>query len=262
MAIDLEEIRAALDYERRHLVRRAEVAEVTTDVVRLRGEDRSWHTISWASLNEDNANFAIEAEVAHHQRLGVSFEWKVYSHDGPADLLHRLISYGFEVGPHETVMVYDLSSGGLPPATDGVTVRRVEDHREVAVFRRVAEAVFGKDYGFTAGQLLDALAAGNREHRGYVAYLGDGTPAGVGRLYTHARSLFGGLYGGGTMEAHRSRGVYRAMLGARAAEAIASAAGYLIVDALPTSRPILERLGFVRLADTWPCEWRPDVART
>jgi hypothetical protein len=27
----------------------------------------------------------------------------------------------------------------------------------------------------------------------------------------------------------------------------------LLVDALPTSRPILEKLGFVRLTDTWPC---------
>jgi hypothetical protein len=29
-----------------------------------------------------------------------------------------------------------------------------------------------------------------------------------------------------------------------------------VVDALPTSRPTLERLGFERITDTWPCEWR------
>jgi len=37
----------------------------------------------------------------------------------------------------------------------------------------------------------------------------------------------------------------------------ASGAKYLLVDALPTSRPILERLGFQHLTDTWACEWTP-----
>jgi hypothetical protein len=31
----------------------------------------------------------------------------------------------------------------------------------------------------------------------------------------------------------------------------------LVADALPTSRPILERLGFVHLTNTWPCDWSP-----
>ncbi|MFY9860709.1 MAG: hypothetical protein WAK80_09150, partial [Candidatus Cybelea sp.] len=61
------------------------------------------------------------------------------------------------------------------------------------------------------------------------------------------------LYGGGTMEQHRGRGFYRATVAARARDAIDFGARYLIVDALPTSQPILENLGFVRLTDTWPC---------
>src|SRR5262249_23118465 len=43
----------------------------------------------------------------------------------------------------------------------------------------------------------------------------------------------------------------------RARDAIASGAKFLLVDALPASRPILERLGFEHLTDTWPCEWKP-----
>ena len=50
-----------------------------------------------------------------------------------------------------------------------------------------------------------------------------------------------------------SSGLYRATVAARALDAINSGARYLIVDALPTSRPILERLGFVCLTYTWPC---------
>jgi hypothetical protein len=91
--------------------------------------------------------------------------------------------------------------------------------------------------------------------RGYIAYADD-QPVSIGRLYTHPDSIFGGLYGGGTLAAFRGRGFYRALVAARARDAIAAGAAYLIVDALPTSRPILQKLGFQWLTDTWPCEWR------
>jgi hypothetical protein len=101
--------------------------------------------------------------------------------------------------------------------------------------------------------LADSLARGSTDHIAYVAYLGDEAVR-VGRLYTHKSSHFAGLYGGGTREAFRGRGVYRAVVAARARDAIELGARYLQVDALPTSRPILERLGFAWLTDTWPCQ--------
>ncbi|QOV87940.1 GNAT family protein [Humisphaera borealis] len=253
--MDHAEILSALDLERRTLVRRGEVLEATRTVVRVRGEDRSWHAVSWSSLTEQDADAAIEAEVEHHRRLGVSFEWKVYGHDAPRDMVERLSRRGFEVGPCEAVMVYDLSAG-LPPAPGGIRVVRADNPAQVAQFRRVAEAVFDKDYAFTTRQLLDAIDSGSFEHRGYVAYTADQTPVGVGRLYTNPRSAFGGLYGGGTLAAYRGKGVYRAMVAARAIDAAASGARYLIVDALPTSRPILAGLGFDRVSYTWPCDWQ------
>jgi GNAT superfamily N-acetyltransferase len=87
--------------------------------------------------------------------------------------------------------------------------------------------------------------------------MANGVPAAVGRLYTHPDSHFGGLYGGGTRPAFRGQGLYRALVAARARAAAQSGARYLIVDALPTSQPILQRLGFQRIADTWACEWDP-----
>ncbi len=154
---------------------------------------------------------------------------------------------------------------GLQPAAawaDAATparavVVRVATPRHLADFRRVAEDVFGKDYAFTTAQLADAIAAGSTQHLGYVAYAGDGEPAAIGRLYTHPRSHFGGLYGGGTRAAFRGQGFYRALVAARARDAAGLGARHLIVDALPTSRPILRRMGFEHLTDTWPCEWRP-----
>ena len=63
----------------------------------------------------------------------------------------------------------------------------------------------------------------------------------------------GGLFGGFTLEAHRGRGLYRATVAERARDALRLGARHLRVDALPTSEPILQRLGFVKVADTWPC---------
>src|SRR5204863_657670 len=127
---------------------------------------------------------------------------------------------------------------------------------QVELFRDAAVEIFGKDYGLTAGQLIRAIESGSTQHLAYIAMI-EGRAVSIGRLYTHPDSHFGGLYGGGTLAAFRGRGLYRALVAARARDAIRLGARVLLVDALPTSRPILERLGFVHLTDTWACDWKP-----
>ena len=256
--MDRDKVLEQLDHERRHLARDGEVLDILPDLTRLRAADGSHHTVIYAALDVHTADAAIAREVAHHRALGASFEWKLYAHDRPADMLRRLERSGFEIGPREAVLAYDVSD--VPPwvsAARADAVMRLDRIDQVDTYRRVAEAVFGKDFAFTAGQLADAIRAGSTQHRGYVAFAADGTPAAVGRLYTHPASAFAGLYGGGTVPSHRGQGLYRATVAARARDAVALGARYLLVDALPTSRPILERLGFQWLTDTWPCEWRP-----
>lgn len=261
--MDLNAIRSRLDQERRTLVRRSEVVEVAGPIVRRRGADHSWHSVEALSLTADGADDIISREIEHHRRAGVPFEWKVYSYDSPPDLVEKLSSRGFYVGPREAVMVYDLlyglpmeslgaGRGDGPAPTSGVALAGTGS--AVQTFREVAEKVFGKNYQFTTLQLLAELEAGSTDHQAFVSYEPDRVPAAIGRLYTHADSAFGGLYGGGTLPAFRGRGHYFALVRERARRAIALGAQYLIVDALPTSRPILERLGFQRLADTWPCQ--------
>ena len=252
------EVLRRLGEERRTLAPHGTALEALPSVTRLHAADGSHHTVIYSRLGASDADAVIAREVAHHRALGVPFEWKVYAHDGPADLLDRLVRHGFEIGPVEAVLALDL---GEPPAWVGdgsvAIVRRGDDPAVIADYRRVAEAAFGKDYSFTTNQLLEALRAGSTRHRGYVAYAPDGAPASIGRLHTHPASAFGGLYGGATLPAYRGRGYYRATVAARARDAIALGARYLIVDTLATSRPILEALGFRHLTDTWPCEWGP-----
>jgi len=259
--MDRNGILARLDDERRHLARDGEVVELLPSLTRLRGADGSWHLVAWSSLTADTAGATIESQIEHHRRLGVSFEWKVFAHDAPPDMLERLRCRGFEVGPREAVVVFDL---GWPQPwaedTAAGAVVRIDRAEQVDVYLRVAEEAFGGDERHAAAQLLAALGSGSTQHRGYIAYHGD-EPVSAGRLYTHPDSQFAAFYGGGTRPGFRGRGFYRALVAARARDAMAAGARYLQVDALPTSRPILERLGFQWLTDTWPCEVYPAYGR-
>jgi hypothetical protein len=230
-------------------------------VTRIRSADGSSHVIFWSALSADNADAVINSEIEHYRTLQAEVEWKVYAHDQPGDLRERLAARGFEIGQLETVLVLDLASNADwidQPAP--LPIIRAENSERVDLFARGAADVFGKDFTFTANELRAAITTGSTQHIGYVALDGK-TPVSVGRLYTNPQSIFGGLYGGGTIASHRGRGLYRAMVAARARDARKLGAKWLIVDALPTSRPVLERLGFVRLTDTWPCTWRPDQPR-
>jgi hypothetical protein len=257
--VDEREVLDELNQERRRLARSGEIVEVLPWVTRVRTADNSHHVVTYASLTAETAEAAIEEQIVHHAQLGVDFEWKVYAHDAPADMLRRLERRGFLVGPREAVLVRERSASDKGPSPPAGTVSRIERVEQITDYRRVAEAVFAKNYDFTTNQLASALRTGCQEHRGYVAYAGK-KPVSIGRLYTHPDSLFAGLYGGGTLEGYRRRGFYRALVAARARDAAELGARYLLVDALPTSRPILERMGFRRITDTWPCEWRRSCA--
>jgi hypothetical protein len=246
-----------LDHERRHLARDGEILEVLDDVTRFHSVDGSHHSVVFSSLSEQTADAVIAREIAHYRALNAGFEWKLYAHDQPPDLLARLQRSGFEIGGCEAVLVRELETPELiDEQRPTIRVERIERESQIADFRRVAEEVFRRDYSFTSNELAEALRNRSTQHRGYIAYEAD-QPVSIGRLYTHPNSLFGGLFGGGTIASHRGRGFYRAVIAARAREAAALGARYLLVDAMPTSRPILQRLGFQHLTDTWPCDWKP-----
>jgi GNAT superfamily N-acetyltransferase len=67
---------------------------------------------------------------------------------------------------------------------------------------------------------------------------------------------FARLLGGSTLPQWRGRGIYRALLAARAQRAAARRVKYLQVDASDDSAPILRRLGF-RAVTTTTYVWMP-----
>ena len=195
-----------------------------------------WSAVLWWPGEGD-----VEPLVARMREVDGHVEWKYYSHDLPPDLPERLVAAGLVPEDEETVVVAEAAS--IPPPPPDVDLRE-----EPEVFTELAKEVFGRDHG---GLPKTAVAV--------VAYV-DGQPVSGGRVDLDPEVEFAGLFGGVTLPEFRGRGLYRATV-ARRAE-LARAAGYrwLYVDALPTSRPILERNGFVAMTTTTPYVI-PDAAR-
>lgn len=206
----------------------------------------SYDFIDWWDFPAERAEAIAEREAAFFKPRSAELEWKVYSHDGPPELGRALTLAGFEPQESETLLVLDIAVAAIDAqAPKGVEIRRVRDEPGVADYAAASGLAFGRDETERARRFMARL--GDREQRLYVAYE-DGEPIAAGHLEFNEDRPFAGLWGGGTVPARRGRGVYRALVAARAAEARGRGVRYLTVDARETSRPILERLGFQPLA--------------
>jgi ribosomal protein S18 acetylase RimI-like enzyme len=220
-------------------------------VVRAVSDPDGWSGVTWSDLEGRDADAVIAAQIARFAASPEPWEWKHYSYDRPADLPERLLAAGFVPEPAEALLVAEIASLALDtPPPPGVELRPVIDAAGAAALVSVHDEVFGEDHAGVGRALLAGLT---REPAvaGVVAFAGD-VPISAARVEFHAGTDFASLWGGGTLPAWRRRGVFRAVVAYRARLAAARGFRYLQVDALPASRPILERLGFVQLATTTP----------
>jgi GNAT superfamily N-acetyltransferase len=193
--------------------------------------------------------------------LGQEVEWKWHSHDLPADLPDRLRAAGFQPQERETVVV-----GLAEPLTaealrlpEGVRLRQVTERVDLDRIAAMEGAVWEEDRGWLADGLAAEIATGPELLTILVAEAGD-TVVSAGWVRYVAGTEFAGLWGGSTLEQWRRKGIYRALVAARARLALDRGYKYLQVDASDNSRPILQRLGFVALTETVPYVFTPDPA--
>jgi len=226
-------------------------AEIRADPPAEVGVERVWadgvlrttgayNFIGWWTFGSDETTAAVTREAAFFREKGV--QWKVFDHDGPPNLTAALLAAGFAEDGPETFLALDMDA--LSPAFEappGIEVRQVTDRAGAADLVAVSEAAFGRNEPWRLEQLIGRLADPTQAL--FVAYDG-GVPVSSGRLELAPGKAFAGLYGGGTRPDYQGRGVYRALVAARAAEARRRGHRYLTVDARETSRPILQRIGF------------------
>jgi len=231
--------------------------EAAGKVVRLvHSEADGEGAVIYSRLDEAEVEAAIGEQIAYFEGLGQSFEWKAYDYDTPPDLKDRLAARGFEVEDADAIMVLDLAEapGALfEPVSQAV--QRIGDPARLADVKSVEEAVWGEDFGELMRNLAWTLTEHPERLSVYVAYL-DGAPVSSAWVFFPAGSRFASLWGGSTLSEYRGRGLYTALLAARAREARGRGAGYLTVDASPMSRPILEKFGFEMIAYAYACKWK------
>jgi GNAT superfamily N-acetyltransferase len=210
----------------------------------------------YSNLDAAHVEQVITEEVAYFESIGHDFEWKVYSHDNPPDLVERLRAHGFIIEDEETILVLDMNglSGVLArPITHDI--RRVHDPDQVGALMAAQAVVFGDDDFQPRAQRLKWELSQHPDYISlYAAYVENVLVASA-RIYFPTGSPFASLWGGGTLSAYRGRGVYTALVAARAQEALARGRRFLTIDASPMSRPIVEKLGFVAISTSRPCRW-------
>jgi ribosomal protein S18 acetylase RimI-like enzyme len=214
--------------------------------------------VTYRTLEGHDVEGLISGTIVHFRdRTDVAaFEWKTRGHDWPADLGERLVAHGLVAEPPETVMIGEASALAVPVDVAGVTVRRAGDtgdvRRDIAAMLAMQESVFGRGRGPSVESSLAALEDGNAEM--WLAEV-DGEVVCAGRVEVVPGTEFAGIWGGATVPAHRGRGIYRALVAARARAAMERGARFIHSDCTDMSRPILERSGLVPVTTTTPYLW-------
>ena len=231
--------------------------EVTPNVVRhIDTTDFGKGLITYNQLNEAIADDMIREQVSYFESIGQNFEWKLYDYDQPSDLKERLRAYGFTVEEAEAIMVLDLKdASGLVRKPVFHNVRRIIDPEKLIDVQSVEQDVWDEDSSWVVHFLGDTLRKYPEQLSVFVAYVND-QPASAAWINYSKQSQFASLWGGATISRFRKQGLFTALLAVRAQEAKAHQVRYLTVDAMPMSRPILEKLGFEMIAYSYPCHWK------
>jgi GNAT superfamily N-acetyltransferase len=192
--------------------------------------------IVYTSLAGSDADRVIEEQIAYFAELGHEFEWKVFAHDSPPELVDRLRARGFEIDEPEAIMALDLRGASAELFAPSPNVRPVTEPDEVPE------------------RIRDELALNPGALSVYVAEVDDLIVA-HGWVRFPPSSPFASLWGGETDPAHRGKGLYSQLVRARVQEARQRGYAYVTVDARSTSRPILARKGFQVLTWATACTW-------
>lgn len=186
--------------------------------------------------------------LTHERKRAPRVDWWVGSSATPAGLAERLVELGLSRDREGAAAMACIQP---PPAAEGVVARRVETLEEYSAAHRIAHHAFGAD-----GEQLERWRQIEAERWAaeqadpvaftYLAWV-DGEPVGSARGIFRPPGVL--CIGGAVLEQARGRGAYRALVRARWDDAVAAGTPALVVQAGELSRPILERSGFVRVAE-------------
>lgn len=230
-----------------------------------------WHPhkagfIIYSNLTQADAESTIAREIDYFKDLGYDFEWKYFDYDKPDNLPELLEAGGLEKAEEEAVMILPI-----PHAPSKLLQTPQHDIRKVTTKEMFLEmdAVYyevWKDDPFSDATphkmsewLLPRYENDHDNLSIYLAYV-DGKAVSYGRVEYMPDNPFASIWGGSTLAEYRRRGIYTDMVAVRLQEARARGCKYLTVDARQdTSMPILQKLGFIRIATATAYNWSANM---
>jgi hypothetical protein len=212
------------------LIERAGWRQIITPSLKTGGLNE----VSFARLEEAELERVVDETIAQYKAHGCQFMWRVGPDSTPAlkDVLVR--RGGVHTRSHGMARSTEMS------VSSEIVVERV-DATNVDAFTRAQAEGWGMDPGPLAAVTAVVLEHGPFQ-RMYLARI-DGEPAATASSAVFERSVY--LMGGVTLERFRGRGLYRALVAARMADAKVPLA--ISHARASTSAPILEKLGFETL---------------
>lgn len=201
-----------------------------------------FNEVALAALDPDEADAVIDATIAEYRALGLTFRWAVDRRSAPADLGARLERRGLV--PREVVGMARATEDA-PPSDGALAIERVDPVSE-PLYTAVACAGWGDRDSGPAGVANQVALRDPDRNRLYLARCG-GEPAGVAASVMFPRSVY--LLGAVVLPAFRRRGLYRALVAARLADAAATGRALATSHARATSSaPLLAKMGFTEVA--------------
>jgi hypothetical protein len=229
-------------------------------VRRVANDGFGWSEVTWSSLDAMTADQAITAQIDAYHSRNLSFVWRVYDYDEPADLGERLMDAGFINSGTSAVMVAESSRLSREPVLpDGAELLLVRDEAGVDLLIDVHESVFGHSHEELRRSILRRLDVAPQEMDMFVV-TASGVPVSSSRVEFSPASDFAALWGGSTVPEWRGKGIYRALVFRRAQLAQEKGYRYLMVLASNNSRPILSQLGFEIISRVTTYSWTQIVS--
>ncbi len=179
----------------------------------------------------------------------------------PADLGERLLAHGFTYGSPEPGMAADLLA--LPedrPVPAGLTIERVRDERDLALWTRTLATGFGEGEREAAwvGEMYRRIGLDDRAPwRHYLGRLG-GEPVATASLFLGAGVA--GIYFVFTVPQARRRGIGAAITLAALREARALGYRIGVLGSSAMGYGVYQRLGFREYCAFGIYEWRPTAS--
>src|SRR3954451_1621908 len=208
------------------------------------GAGSTWNTVQRQRFPLSELDDVLaEVRAALRERGRTQTQWEVGS-SAPEGLVEALLERGLEreKDPYAVALVLTREP---PPIAPEFTARQIESLEEMEAAMAVQWEAFEsapEDIDEARGLLPERFR--QRLYLRHAVWL-DGEIVCTGTAAATEHGLL--LYGGATKVNARGRGAYRALIRARWDDAVALGTPALITQGGSMARPILERLGFVRV---------------